>query len=77
MCCECKYELRKGDLVVLELDTVRRVRRGSISLDLRSYEVIAQYILNTCYPARDIKVFIPNLEWLANYKLFNIIAGFT
>ena len=26
------------------------------------------------YPAQDIKVFIPHLEWLANYNLCNIIV---
>ena len=30
----CKYDLRKGDLFVLNLATVRRVRRGSISSEL-------------------------------------------
>ena len=30
----CKYELRKGDLFVLSLARVRRVRRGSISSEL-------------------------------------------
>ena len=30
----CKYDLRKGDLFVLSLARVRRVRRGSISSEL-------------------------------------------
>ena len=30
----CKYDLRKGDLFVLSCARVRRVRRGSISLEL-------------------------------------------
>ena len=30
----CKYELRKGDLVVLSWAMVRRVRRGSLSSEL-------------------------------------------
>ena len=30
----CKYDLRKGDLFVLNWATVRRVMRGSISSDL-------------------------------------------
>ena len=30
----CKYDLRKGDLFVLSLAKVRRVRRGSISSEL-------------------------------------------
>ena len=30
----CKYDLRKGDLFVLSLARVRRVMRGSISLEL-------------------------------------------
>ena len=30
----CKYDLRKGDLVVLSWARVRRVRRGSISSEL-------------------------------------------
>ena len=30
----CKYDLRKGDLFVLSWARVRRVRRGSISLEL-------------------------------------------
>ena len=33
----CKYDLRKGDLFVLIWATVRRVRRGSISLALIMY----------------------------------------
>ena len=30
----CKYDLRKGDLFVLSWARVRRVKRGSISLEL-------------------------------------------
>ena len=30
----CKYDLRKGDLFVLSLAMVRRVRRGSLSSEL-------------------------------------------
>ena len=30
----CKYDLRKGDLLVLSWARVRRVRRGSLSSDL-------------------------------------------
>ena len=30
----CKYDLRKGDLFVLSRARVRRVRRGSVSLEL-------------------------------------------
>ena len=30
----CKYDLRKGDLFVLNLVRVRRVRRGSVSSEL-------------------------------------------
>ena len=30
----CKYDLRKGDLFVLSLGSVRRVRRGSISSEM-------------------------------------------
>ena len=30
----CKYDLRKGDLFVLSLARVRRVRQGSISSEL-------------------------------------------
>ena len=30
----CKYDLRKGDLIVLSRARVRRVRRGSFSLEL-------------------------------------------
>ena len=30
----CRYDLRKGDLFVLSLARVRRVRRGSISSEL-------------------------------------------
>ena len=30
----CKYDLRKGDLFVLSLERVRRMRRGSISSGL-------------------------------------------
>ena len=30
----CKYDLRKGDLLVLSWERVRRVRRGSISSEL-------------------------------------------
>ena len=30
----CKYDLRKGDLFVLSWARVRRVRRGSLSLEL-------------------------------------------
>ena len=30
----CKYDLRKGDLFVLSLARVRRVRRGSLSSEL-------------------------------------------
>ena len=30
----CKYDLRKGDLVVLSWARVRRVRRGNISSEL-------------------------------------------
>ena len=33
----CKYDLRKGDLFVLSLARVRRVRRGSISLEPLMY----------------------------------------
>ena len=31
----CKYDLRKGDLFVLSWERVRRVRRGSISSELK------------------------------------------
>ena len=30
----CKYDLRKGDLIVLSWTRVQRVSRGSISLEL-------------------------------------------
>ena len=33
----CKYDLRKGDLFVLILARVRRVRRGSLSSELKLY----------------------------------------
>ena len=41
----CKYDLRKGDLVVLSWARVRRVRRGSISSELCVVEVCAVF----CY----------------------------
>ena len=41
----CKYDLRKGDLFALSWAGVRRVRRGSISLELLCGGVCAVF----CY----------------------------
>ena len=41
----CTYDLRKGDLFVLSLARVRRVMRGSTSLELLMYGVGVRSIL--------------------------------